>query len=116
MEFPTPINWTRPFHSFVGLYFSFLFNFLKKLLYATSGQPDRAPHFAASDLVLHCLSMSQKKDAMLIWVKCHNLSVSQDITHMLRYVFALDGTLTKTVHILILSDTRGEWGYVTSYL
>ena len=26
------------------------------------------PHFAASDLVLHCLSMSHKKDAMLIWI------------------------------------------------
>ena len=38
------------------------------------------------------------------------------IAHMLRYVFALDGSLTKTVHILILSATRGEGGYVTSYL
>ena len=27
------------------------------------------PHFAASDLVLHCLPMSHKKDAWLIWVK-----------------------------------------------
>ena len=26
-------------------------------------------HFAASDLVIHCLPMSHKKDAKLIWVK-----------------------------------------------
>ena len=26
------------------------------------------PHTAASDLGLHCLPMSHKKDAMLIWV------------------------------------------------
>ena len=26
------------------------------------------PHFAASDLVLHCLPMSYKKEARLIWV------------------------------------------------
>ena len=31
--------------------------------------PDQTPHFAASDLVLHCLSMPLKKDARLIWVK-----------------------------------------------
>ena len=34
-----------------------------------SGDPDQTPHFAASDLVLHCLSMSHKKDTRLIWVK-----------------------------------------------
>ena len=27
------------------------------------------PHFAVSDLVLHCLPMSHKKDTRLIWVK-----------------------------------------------
>ena len=27
------------------------------------------PHFAASDLGLHCLHMSHKKDIRLIWVK-----------------------------------------------
>ena len=32
------------------------------------GEPDQMPHFAASDLVLHCLLMSHKKDARLIWV------------------------------------------------
>ena len=53
----------------VGWYFSFLFNYLKKLLFANSGEPGQTPHFAASDLVLHCLSMSHKKGARLIWAK-----------------------------------------------
>ena len=47
--------------------FSF-FKFEKKLLYAYSGEPDQTPRFAASDLVLHCLPMSHKKGARLIWV------------------------------------------------
>ena len=36
---------------------------------ANSGEPDQTPRFAVSDLVLHCLLMSHKKDARLIWVK-----------------------------------------------
>ena len=34
-----------------------------------SGDPDQTPHSVASDLRLHCLPMSHKKDAMHIWVK-----------------------------------------------
>ena len=34
-----------------------------------SGEPDQTPRFAASDLVLHCLLMSHKKDTRLIWGK-----------------------------------------------
>ena len=49
-------------------YFEFLFKPLKKLLFANSGEPDQTPRFAASDLVMHCLPMSRKKVAMLIWV------------------------------------------------
>ena len=45
-------------------YFSFLIKSLKKLLFANSGEPDQTPRFAASDLVLHCLPMSDKKDAI----------------------------------------------------
>ena len=33
---------------------------------ANSGEPDQTPQNAASDLVLHCLPMSHKKDARLI--------------------------------------------------
>ena len=53
----------------VGWYFSFLFKFQKNLLLANSGEPDQTPQFAASDLVLHCLPMSHKKDARIIWYK-----------------------------------------------
>ena len=53
----------------VGWYFSFLFKFKKKFLQATSREPDQMPSIVASDLVLHCLPMSHKKDARLIWVK-----------------------------------------------
>ena len=31
--------------------------------------PDRTPRSAASDLGLHCLPRSQKKDVRLIWIK-----------------------------------------------
>ena len=31
-----------------------------------SGEPDQTPHFVASDLDLHSLPMSHKKDARLI--------------------------------------------------
>ena len=34
------------------------------------GDPDQTPRSVASDLGLHCLPMSQKKDARIIWVKC----------------------------------------------
>ena len=35
---------------------------------ANSEDRDQMPHSAASDLGLHCLPMSQKWDARLIWV------------------------------------------------
>ena len=34
-----------------------------------SGDPDQTPHSVASDLGLHCLPMSHKKDARHIWIK-----------------------------------------------
>ena len=36
---------------------------------ANSGDSDQMPHFVASDLGLHYLPMSRKKDARHIWVK-----------------------------------------------
>ena len=33
-----------------------------------SEDPDQTPHSAASDLGLHCLPMSNKWDASLMWV------------------------------------------------
>ena len=38
---------------------------------ANSGDPDQTPHSVASDLGLHYLPMSHKKDARHIWVKCN---------------------------------------------
>ena len=37
---------------------------LKEFCVANSEEPDRTPHFAASDLVLHCLPMSIKVNLM----------------------------------------------------
>ena len=53
------------------LFFIFIQN-LKKRLFANSGELDQTPRFAASDQVLHCLSMSYKKDGRLIWVNMNN--------------------------------------------
>ena len=36
---------------------------------ANSGDPDQTSHFVASDLGLHYLPMSHKKDARHIWFK-----------------------------------------------
>ena len=66
MYFPTPINWTSPFPilGLLGGIFHFHSNFKRN-----GGEPDQTLHFAASDLVLHCLQMSHKKDPRLLWVK-----------------------------------------------
>ena len=53
----------------LGGIFSFLFEFLYKIMQANSEDPDQMPHSVASDLGLHCLPMSHKKDARHIWVK-----------------------------------------------
>ena len=52
----------------LGGIFRFYLNFIN-ILQANSGDPDQTLCPAASDLVLHCLPMSHKKDARLIWVK-----------------------------------------------
>ena len=43
--------------------------FIFIILKANSGDPDQTPHYVVSDLGLHCLPMSHKKDARLIWIK-----------------------------------------------
>ena len=51
--------------------FFIFIQYLKDTSVSNSGEPDQTLHFAlvASDLVLHYLRMSHKKDARLIWVK-----------------------------------------------
>ena len=54
----------------VGCFF-FIFSLSKfqlKILLANSEDPIQTLHYAVSDLNLHCLSMSHKKNARLIWV------------------------------------------------
>ena len=67
MEFPILINWTSPFpfKGLLGGIFRFYSNFKRNFCKQNSGEPDQRPHFAESDLVLHCLPMSHKKDARL---------------------------------------------------
>ena len=70
MEFPILINWTSPFpfEGLLGGIFHFYSNLNRTFCeQKVHGDPDQAPHSAASDLGLHCLPMSHKKDARLIW-------------------------------------------------
>ena len=55
--------------------FSFLFYFESIFLLANNEDPDQMSRSAASDLGLHCLPMSQKWDARLIWGKKLRVSV-----------------------------------------
>ena len=56
------------FLGMLGGIFLFLFKFYQKLLQANSEEPDQTPLSVASYLDLHCLPVSHKKDARLIWV------------------------------------------------
>ena len=51
----------------VGRYL-FSFNQIFRLLLANSGDPDQTLRFAVSNLVLHCLQVSNKDHTRLIWV------------------------------------------------
>ena len=46
-----------------------IFYLIFERTFCNSGDPDQMPHTVASDLGMHCLPMSHKKDARLIWVK-----------------------------------------------
>ena len=68
------INWTSPFPilGVSGVFFSFFILFridTHVFLLANSEDPDLTPRSAASDLGLHCLPMSKKWDARLVWVR-----------------------------------------------
>ena len=53
---------------------------------ANSGDPDQTPHSVASDLSLHYLPMSHKKDNRRIWVKkCNYFLISYELQKFGRY-------------------------------
>ena len=64
MDYSILINWTSPF-LFLGLSHIYL---IKIPVDKKCVDPDQMPRSAASDLGLHCLPMSKKWDARLIWV------------------------------------------------
>ena len=53
---------------------------------ANSGDPYQTPNFAASGLCLHCLPMSHKKVARLIWVKAAFHQSTRDVLYVRRVV------------------------------
>ena len=54
---------------------------------ANSGDPNQTPHSVASDLGLHYLPMSHKKDAGHIWVKNANiLLISLELQKFGKYI------------------------------
>ena len=58
---------------------------------ANSGDPDQTPHCAVSDIVLHCLPMSPKKDARLIWVNglginLHENTIERSVRNLISFV------------------------------
>ena len=66
MYLPILINWTSPF-PFLGLFGGIFIQILKRnFCKQTYENPDQTLPFALSDLVLHCLPISHKKDARLI--------------------------------------------------
>ena len=46
--------------------------FIFSQILINSGDPDQTLRSVASDLVLHCLSMSHKKDVRLKWAKTNS--------------------------------------------
>ena len=54
-----------------GWNFYFNSNLNRTFCKQTVLKPDQMPHSVAADLGLHCLSMSHKMDARLIWVNYH---------------------------------------------
>ena len=53
--------------------FFIVFKILENILKANSGDPGQMSRSVASDLGLHCLPLSHKKDVRLIWVDSFNL-------------------------------------------
>ena len=78
MEFHTDINVAKPF-PFKGFWVIFFIFILIQIKYSINKQyHNQTPRSVASDLSLHCLHMSNKEDAMLVWVKDEIVLRSED--------------------------------------
>ena len=71
--------------SILWVYLGGIFHFYKNFnRIFSSGDPDQMPQPVASDLGLHCLHMSHKKDARLIWISAvyiHSVTCIQILVH-----------------------------------
>ena len=81
----------------LGSKFQFHLNFK-----ANSGEPDQTPHSAASNMVLQCLSMSNKNYAMLILVKNRHHLLTKHNTYARHTVW------TSCIDLAILDVTSFE--------
>ena len=92
MEFPDVIIWTIlfPLNGRFVVFFIFIQILIEKAD-TNSGEPDQTPQNAASDLGLHCLHTSHKKDARLIWVKWSHFTIFRA-----HYIFAAPEDLFPT--------------------
>ena len=64
---PTLISGTSPF-PILGVLGAIFLQILIEHFVANSGDPDQTRQYAVSDLGMHCLPISRKKDTRLIWV------------------------------------------------
>ena len=65
-------------------------------LFANSGDPDQIPHFVASDLGLHCFSITLLGVSRLQWVKMHVYTSKRRHPVMKVFVYLFKGrTLQK---------------------
>ena len=78
MDFPVLIHWKSPFPilELLGGIFIFIL-ILKGTSVSKQWRTDQTSRFAESDLVLHYLPMSHKKDARLTWVKHLRMTVQE---------------------------------------
>ena len=68
-------------------------------LFANSGDPDQMPHSVASDLGLHCLSVTLLGVSRLQWVKALTKFVA-DILKLILLFFRENKTLHIMIHLL----------------
>ena len=91
----------------VGGIFRVYTNFDKQIVHEDPGQ---TPHFAASDLGVHCLPIFQKKDARLIWMSATAIKTKPDGTPHLHASLETGGT----PFLMRATTTKTNTGHRTS--